>query len=153
MSEYKRHCAIVDHLKGERHIGNKIYPGQKPYPKLLVIHIFQGRSKAEGFFLKRLGVLAGVLDLLCIWKLDKGYDIAFLEIKTDVGKLSSAQKKFVGILNWFGIKWAIASTVKQAHDQFKTWGLMSVHEAIDESDLRDFEQKKRDAFDMYRPVE
>lgn len=98
-----------------------------------------------------LGVWPGVSDILVIWKLPHGFDIAFLEVKTQNGHLSPAQKKFKGICHWFGIKWALVRSIADAHNQLKEWGVECVHDAIQEPDLRTFEQKKKDAFDFYKP--
>lgn len=152
MTEFKTQVAIIDHCRGQRRKGNKIYPGVKPFPKLFVCHVYQGRSKDEGFFLKMLGVWPGVADVLAIWKLPEGFDIAFLEVKTEKGYLSPSQKKFKGICHWFGIKYALVRSVTDAHNQLKAWGVEHVHDAIQEPDLRDDKQKRDDFFDMCKPL-
>ena len=98
-----------------------------------------------------LGVWPGIADICCIWKLPQGFDIAFLEVKTENGILSPAQKKFKGICYYFGIKWALIRSVADAHNQLKQWGVECSHDAIEEPDLRSFEQQKIDAFNMYKP--
>lgn len=143
--EYRIHCAIVDHLRGVRMVGRELIQGTKPFPELFITHLNQGRSKDEGWFLKRMGVYPGVADLLCLWR----GGIGFIEVKTKTGTLSSAQKKFKGICHWLGIRYEVARTVKEAHDIVKRWGLKSVHEVIREPDLRTDEQKYADDEKMY----
>lgn len=147
MSEYRLQVAIIDHLRGQQRKGNKIYPGTKPFANLFVTHLYQGRSKNEGFFLKSLGVYPGVADILAIWPDGWG----FMEVKTENGVLSTPQKRFKWMCESYKIKWALIRSVQQAHDQLKAWGLKPAHEAVREPDLRTIEQKKSDAFDFYRP--
>lgn len=150
-SEYKIHVAIIAHLRGHTYKGNEVIKGTAPFRGLFVTHIYQGRSADEGFFLKRLGVVAGVPDLLAIWPDKvKGYDIGFLEVKSSLGTLSTPQRRFKGFCHSLGIKWGIARSVTEAHKQFIAWGLQPVHNGIREPDTRTTAQKKQDAFDMYR---
>ena len=144
MSEYKLHVAIIDYLRGQKRKGNEVFPGNKPFPYLFVCHIFQGRSKEDGFFLKNLGVFPGVADILAIWKTNDGFDIGFIEVKTVKGALSTPQKKFKSICHWFGIKWALVRSAQETHDTLKSWGLECVSDSVREPDLRDEMQKRAD---------
>lgn len=140
MSEYHLHVAIINHLMGQKLVGNKIIKGTKPFPELFITHIFQGRSEEDGFFLKRMGVYPGVSDILCLWR----GGIGFIEVKTEKGYLSPAQKKFKGICNWLGVKWALVRSVQQAHDTVAGWGVRAVHNAVIEHDQRSKEEKERE---------
>lgn len=147
MSEYKLHVAIIDHLRGQKRVGREIIKSNQPFPGLFVSHIYQGRSKEEGFFLKSMGVVAGMPDILAIWKDGWG----FLEVKTENGKLSTAQKRFMWFCQERNINWALVRSVAEAHNKFKNWGLKPIHEAIQEPDLRSWSQKRDDAIDAFRP--
>ncbi len=150
--EFRIHRAIVDHVRGNIRRGNEIIRSTPPFHGLFITHIYAGRSKEEGFFLKMLGVVSGVPDLLAIWPdKAKGYDIGFIEVKTPIGQLSAPQRKFHGFCLHLGIKWGIARSVDDAHKLFIKWGLPPVHNAIKEPDTRSDTQKKKDAFDMYKP--
>lgn len=151
--EFKLQVAIIDHLRGQIRKGNQITKSSSPpFHELFVTHIYQGRSADEGFFLKMLGVVPGVPDILAIWP-DKanGYDIGFLEVKTTDGTLSPPQRWFKGLCLRLRIKWAIARSVSDAHKQFIAWGLVPVHNSVREPDTRSMEQKKKDAFNIYKP--
>lgn len=145
-TEYAIHVAIVDHLKGQIRKGNKTYPCEKPFKGLFVTHIYGGRSKDEGFFLKQLGVTAGVADLFFMHKEIWG----FVEIKTESGRPSEAQRRFRDMCAMMGVKWALVRSVREAHDQFVAWGLKADHSLVSEPDLRSFQQKNKDVFDMYK---
>lgn len=152
-SEFRIHVAIIHHLRGQQRVGKEIISiGNPPFLGLLALHIYQGRSKEEGFFLKLLGVVAGAPDILCIWPDPvKGYDIAFLEVKSTTGNLSTPQQRFRNFCQRLGIKWAIVRSVTEAHNQLITWGLTPHHNAIREPDTRSDMQKKKDAFDFFKP--
>lgn len=121
--EYRIQVAIIDHITG-RKTGNKAF-------NAFVCHIYQGRSKEEGFFLKQLGVVAGVADLLVIWRGGLG----FLEVKKPDGNASPPQRKFAGVCKWLGVHYAIVRSVKQAHDTLAGWGCPVLHSSIKEANL------------------
>ncbi len=150
--EFRIHRAIVDHVRGNIRRGNEITRTTAPFTGLFITHIYAGRSKEEGFFLKMLGVVSGVPDLLAIWP-DKvrGYDFGFIEVKTPIGQLSPPQRKFQGFCSHLGINWGIARSVDDAHKLFIKWGLQPVHNNIREADIRSDTQKKKDIFEMYKP--
>jgi len=85
-----------------------------------------------------MGVIPGVADFLCLWP---GPGIGFIEMKTVDGKLSNPQKRFKWLCECFGIKWALARSVTEAHNIVKGWGLKCVHDLVREPDLRTFTQK------------
>jgi hypothetical protein len=121
--EYRIQVAIVDHVMG-RKTGNKAF-------NAFICHIYQGRSKEEGFFLKQLGVVAGVADLLVIWRGGMG----FLEVKKPDGRASTPQRKFEGICTWLKVNYAIVRSVKEAHDTLVGWGCPMLHSFIKEANL------------------
>lgn len=146
--EFKIHVAIVNHVKGKDGIGKAF--------NAFITHIYQGRSKEDGFFLKMLGVFAGVADLIVLWrsKCSCGVSkvgIGFLEVKKPDGYQSTPQKKFQGICHWLGINYAIVKSVKEAHDTLVKWGCPALHHSIIEPDTRSLAQKKIDAFNMFKP--
>lgn len=145
--EYRIHVAIVDHLRGQTRKGRETIQGTKPFPGLFVTHIYQGRSKDEGFFLKRLGVYAGVADLLLIWRGGFG----FIEVKSENGVLSSPQRKFKGFCHALNIPWSLARSVRDAHRAVKGWGVKCDHDAVTEPDLHTKQEKFKAAFDFYGP--
>lgn len=148
--EYKLHVAIIDHIKGQKRKGKEIIQGTRPFRNLFVTHIFQGRSAEDGFFLKQMGVFPGVADLLCIWD-NAGPQIGFLEVKTEKGYLSTAQKKFKGICQAFGVRYALVRSVADAHRQLKDWGVHCVHDSVVEPDIRSWDQKLEDAKALWKP--
>lgn len=143
-TEFKIHTAIVKHIKEDRAF------------TAFVTHIWQGRSAKDGFFLKMLGVVPGVADLLIIWrsKCDCGISkvgIGFLEVKKLTGTASTPQRKFMSICKWLGVPYAIVRSVTEAHEALKKWGCPENHQTIKEPDIRTFEQKKKDAYDYFKP--
>lgn len=88
--------------------------------RLFGFHIPNGgaRSKLEAAILKGLGVRAGVLDLLVIWRAGFG----FLEVKAKAGRLEQSQKDFIAVLDCFGIPWAIVRDVVDADRVLREWG-------------------------------
>lgn len=146
--EYRIHVAIVDHLTG-RKTGSKAF-------NAFTCHVFQGRSAEDGFFLKMLGVIAGVADLLVLWRSKcvcgvPKIGIGFLEVKKPEGYASAPQRKFSGICHWLGVNYAIVKSVGQAHEVLVKWGCPENHKAFAEPDVRTKQQKFKDAFEMYKP--
>lgn len=159
--EFRIQRAIMDHLDGVIRKGNTLYPGTKPFRGIFPFHVFQGRSEEEGFFLKMLGVKAGVLDIPVIWESHRRkeleeigrkhniyippYELRFMEVKTKEGTLTSSQRKFTPILNSMGIVWEIVRSVRDAHNLMIRWGHTPQHNAIVEPDLRTDDEKQKDA--------
>lgn len=69
-SEYQLQVAVADYLKGELHNGKNVHHSPPPFYDLLFTHAYQGRSKAEGHFLKRMGLRPGVADLIFWWEVE-----------------------------------------------------------------------------------
>lgn len=140
MSEYLIHTTIVQHLRAERLHKGKLYPHYKyPFDGVTVLHIYQGRSKEEGFFLKRLGVLAGAADLLAFWEGGWG----FLEVKTTEGRLSEGQKRFKQSCEMARVNYALVRSVTEAHQAIKRWGAKELDPRIEEPELRDKDAARR----------
>lgn len=66
------------------------------YPDLLAFHVPNGGSRniREAAKLKRMGVLAGVSDILILTP-TKGYHGVILELKTPTGKVQKSQEWFL----------------------------------------------------------
>lgn len=62
-----------------------------PETRYMLFHVPNGgtRNEREGMKLKSMGVLPGISDLLFIWK----QSIFAIEVKTELGSLSTNQKK------------------------------------------------------------
>lgn len=163
--EYRIHVSIIDHITGRIRKGKEWLRGSVPFRGVFITHVFQGRSKDEGHYLKSLGVVPGVADLLSIWRnphwktieeIQKQYphinipiyEIGFIEVKSDVGTLGksdSPQRKFKGFCLSLKINWGLARTKRQAHDLFVKWGLTALHQPGPEADLRSDQEKFKDA--------
>lgn len=146
--EFKIQVAIFQHVSG-RKTGCKAF-------NAFICTIYQGRSKKEGFFLKMLGVVAGVADLLVLWRAncDCGIPrigIGFLEVKKPGEIASTPQRKFQGICHWLKINYGIVRSVQEAHDTLIKWGCPANHHSTREPDTRSLAQKKSDAFEMFKP--
>src|SRR5262245_62416837 len=79
------------------------------------------RSAEYAYHLKRMGVKAGVPDLMFLLK---DQPPAFIEVKTDKGKLSLAQKAFRDSAVASGCKYAIALSVTDALRTLQEWGCL-----------------------------
>ncbi len=144
-SEYKLQVEIIDHLTGRIRNGKEWIRGTPAFRGLFATHIFSGRSKEDGFFLRQLGVVAGVADILCIWR--GGY--GFIEVKTQSGSLSPPQKKFKGFCMSIGVNYEVARSKRDAHNILIGWGLTPAHNAIKEPDLRSETEKKAANFAFF----
>jgi hypothetical protein len=110
-SEHKLQVALMDYLyvAGRKDIRWFAIPNGG----------FRGRNEASR--LKAEGVRAGVPDLCFI--LPEGRS-AWLEMKTKIGKLSSAQKDFRDALLALGHHWAMARSVDEAIPHLTAWGVL-----------------------------
>lgn len=149
--EYHLQVAVFNHLTGRIKSGKDYIRSTPAFHGLFVCHIYQGRTKEDGFFLKQLGVVSGVADLLLIWKGGFG----FIELKRQIrddrkqGDLSPPQKKFKGFCMATGVRYEVARSVKEAHEIVKGWGLTPAHNSCIEPDIRTKEQKFADAHAFY----
>jgi hypothetical protein len=100
-------------------------------PHVVCFHTPNGglRTKAESAKLKWQGVLAGVLDLTLLWA---PRQVAFIEVKTRVGRLSDDQKSFIALLESFGIPWAVARSIDEAREALLRFGI-ETREALREA--------------------
>jgi hypothetical protein len=103
------HIAIVDYLR-------LVLPGA------LVFHPANGgkRNVREAVALKRMGVLAGVPDLVIITQEGR---LAFLEVKDAKGVMSAPQKAFGSALDAAGVPWAVVRSVDDARRVLSLWGI------------------------------
>lgn len=145
-TEYRIQVAISDYLNGRTRKGNQIIQTNPPFPGMLVTHAYQGRNADEGFFLKALGVRAGIADLLTWYAKGNGYACSFLEIKKPGGYQSPPQKKVQSHCHFLGIPYVIVRSVRDVYNHFVAEGLTPAHHAIIEPDLRTDAQKKQDSF-------
>ena len=76
-------------------------------------------SAIEGARRKACGVIAGLPDL---WFLCRGRTFC-IELKTDGGVLSDAQKKLHPRMEWHGMPLAVCRNLDQVLAQLKAWGL------------------------------
>ena len=82
--EHRLQCACVRWFRCQ-------YPRLAPF--LFAVPNGGARSRTTGALLKAEGVLAGVADIICIPPSASG-PVLFIEMKTDKGRLSDAQKQF-----------------------------------------------------------
>lgn len=151
--EYRLQVACVDYLKGQRRIKNKTYPITRPFPQLWkggeqrFTHCYAGRDAEDGFFLKQMGVRAGIYDI-CLWW-EAG--IHFIDLKCNTG-LSAMQKQFGGDMKSIGVKTATASSVAQFRDILIGWGLICENHQVTEPEVS-LEQKQANYLAMMRPID
>jgi hypothetical protein len=112
-SEFALHCAVADTL---RKCGTKGW---------MWLHIPNGelRDKVTASRLQRMGVKAGVLDLLLINELGRHY---WLELKTKHGRLTDRQADFVGELAKRSVGYAVAWGYDEAIAYLKKIGAVRV---------------------------
>jgi hypothetical protein len=91
-------------------------------PGVLVFHVPNGglRSKSEAARLKWIGVLAGVPDLVLV---APGGRTFFLEVKTERGVLSAAQKDVCSALTDLGIEPAVVRGISDVRLALDAWGV------------------------------
>jgi hypothetical protein len=87
----------------------------------LTVHLYQNpRSAIAGAIAKRLGMLSGLPDLMIIRPLGR---VAFIEVKTTVGRLSPAQRAFrLFCLQW-GVPHAVCRSIDDARDFIAELGI------------------------------
>lgn len=149
--EYQFQICVVDWLYGRTRKGNKTYPGNPPMPGLLFTHHYAGRTKEDGYFLQQLGVRPGIGDILNWWHDGERLECGMLELKVDAD-MSSSQHKVKGTCIQLGIKYELARTPAQVIAVYHKWGLKPLHEAIRTPDYRTFDDKKKESFDMQKPL-
>lgn len=117
------------------------------------------RDAATGFFNKQMGLHPGAFDIHLFWNrwsIDskpEAIKVGIYEEKSEDGEkkgLSTAQNRYASEMHNLGAYYGYGSTVKAYHQTLKRWGLIPLHDAIKEPDLRTKEQKFKDAFDLYK---
>jgi len=86
------------------------------------LHVPNGgkRSKVEAAILQGLGVRAGVPDVLAV----KAGRLCALELKSERGRLSEAQRKTIAALKAAGAIVAVAGTLDDAIFHLERWGIL-----------------------------
>lgn len=139
--EFKLQLAVIEHHK-------------LAFPYIKAIHIpNESRDATEGYFNKLLGVEPGASDILLGWSshLYGGMGVGVCELKSEDGKLSTSQNKFLSWADGIGWHTGVARTVKQYHEVICSWGHSSLIKYIREPDLRSHEEKVKAAIDWFRP--
>lgn len=94
------------------------YPDERG---LLWMNYNNPKNAAHGAMLKGMGLIKGVADMTYVkpsrcadcpesWP---GYDLTFIELKTDTGRQSSAQKEWQAQVEAVGAKYEIVRTVEE----------------------------------------
>lgn len=91
-------------------------------PGVFAFHVANGgyRRPIEASILRGLGVRAGVPDVIAIYR---SHTYA-LELKSDDGKLSQAQRDALNDLTLAGATTAVANGLDAAIRQLESWGLL-----------------------------
>jgi hypothetical protein len=91
-------------------------------PDLIVFHPANGgwRSKAEAARFKWLGVLPGIPDL-CVVDLDGV--LRFIEVKSEIGSLSGAQREMRDRLIAMRVPYVVARSIDDVRRAFEIWGI------------------------------
>ena len=76
----------------------------------------QATNRKQGAILKGMGMVAGVSDL--VW-LHKG-TLYCLELKTDIGRLSQAQKQWAEVIKEHEADYIVIRSLKEFQDLVKT---------------------------------
>lgn len=153
-AEYRLHVAFVDYLRGNKRIGNKLYPITRPFPDLFDgygkqkwTHCAQGRDKTEGFFLNQMGLRAGVLDLF-FW-----YPRIFFMDAKDWGRdYSLEQKNFCLHMENIGVKTFKFYTAAEGRDILIKQGLRCDNMLVNEPKASKEDQQLA-YLETLRPIE
>lgn len=105
----------------------------------------QGRSPQEGAKLKKMGVRAGVADLI-FWHEGK---FMAIELKTESG-MSPVQKEFKRRFEQAGGLFAICTSVKEVRDTIVLWGITPLAYPMKEP-LPPLSVRYKAAMDFYKP--
>jgi hypothetical protein len=137
-TEYSLQTYVIKYLRAKN--------ATPPFPDLTFFHVYNGRNEKEGFFLKQLGVLAGVCDLLLI---APNQPLMGIELKVGKNQQSEHQKNFAYKMNRCGHKTAVCRSVAEVRDCLIGWGLTCHNTRVIEPPRSELEQREA-AFDMYR---
>lgn len=91
------------------------------FPRIYAFSVPNGgyRRVMEAMVLKRMGVQAGVGDLCILWSPGR---VGFIEVKSDKGQLTEAQKSFEQLCRELSVPFAVVKSVQEANDALKKWG-------------------------------
>lgn len=97
------------------------------FPHVLCAHVPNGGSRnvREGANLKRMGVLAGMPDLLIWWPKGMGA----IELKADKGKLTEKQEGVLEHLARCNVSTAVCRSVSEVEEAMTAWGLKPLYHA------------------------
>ena len=136
--EFKIHKAIFEHH-------------QSAFPFVKFVYVPNASKDATtGYFNKLMGLHPGAHDISLYWKTDR-INVGIFEVKSKTGSLTSAQNKFASAMKSLGAYTGYGSSVKQYHNTLIGWGITPLHHSCVEPDLRTDAEKKRDAFNLYKP--
>lgn len=136
--EFRLQCAVVEQLP-------------KWYPSLRFIHIpNRGGSATDGYFKKKMGSKPGASDLLFTWAGKNGLQGGLIELKTNDGKLSPDQNRFLSSWSCIGWHTAVERTCRGVFERLRRWGLEPASTAIMEPDYSSKTEKYAQAFDFYQ---
>ncbi len=98
-----------------------------PNGDVLFFHVPNGgrRDIREASKFKAMGVRPGVADLIF---LSPGAT-HFIELKTDSGRQTPAQKDFARLVDRLGLDYQICRSIDEVSATIKTWGLLTPREA------------------------
>lgn len=94
--------------------------------KLAFAHVPNGgrRGKTEAAIMKGLGVRAGFPDFIIVWSSPLGEPYSgFIELKSETGTLSPAQKQWRDTLQHHNHLWAEVRSVDNLTKTFEKWGI------------------------------
>lgn len=144
-SEYKVQAAIFKHH-------------QSAFPFIKFVFIPNAsKDAATGFFNKQLGLHPGAFDIHlfynrnCITDHPSHLRVGIFEAKSGGGRITSNQNKYASEMQALGAYTGHGSTVKSYHDCLVRWGITPLHNAVKEPDLRSWEDKKKDGWNVYAP--
>lgn len=107
--EFKLQCAIVDYLKYQKNLYKNFF--------FFAVPNGEKRDKGTAQKLKRSGTIAGVSDLVLLFK---GGRTVFVELKTKQGYQSDEQKIFMSICQNLGFEYVIWRSLDDCIDFLKS---------------------------------
>jgi len=146
-AETKLTIAVADYLRGEIRKGRQVIRVGVPFVGLLWGMVAnEGRSAQEGAKFQRMGVRAGMPDII-LWHKNLA---GAIELKSETGKQSSYQRDFEIKFTALGGKYAICRSVQQVRDTLISWGLDCKNTHCIEP-IESLEKRMQAARDFYKP--